>query len=356
MRNKKKVLINLTGFGNVHFGFGQVASGFAKYLRAALPDDLEFVFLFRGSYVGRPDDGIKYVRLRWFHRYFPFFLPAVDVWHDIHQYCKVSPWSGRTKRILTVHDLNFLYEKPPKKARKYLCKLRRKAASADVLTAISEFTAEDIRTHLNVGQKQVRVIYNGVENLRDLPEVRPSFVADPGRKFFFTIGQVRRKKNFHVLLDAMRSFPDTDLYIVGERDGFYAEQIFARIAGENIRNVFLVGVCTESEKVWLYRHCHAFLFPSLFEGFGLPVVEAMQFGKPVFAARSTSLPEICGGHAFLWERFEPEYLSESIKDFLKVFYADEKRAEDEMKYADTFDYGTNVEAYVNLYRALAQGE
>ena len=68
-----------------------------------------------------------------------------------------------------------------------------------------------------------------------------------------------------------------------------------------------------------------FLFPSEGEGFGLPVVEAMQFGKAVFAANRTSLPEVCNGHAIMWEHLDTESMVQSIREHLPDFYKDEER-------------------------------
>ena len=181
---------------------------------------------------------------------------------------------------------------------------------------------------------------------------QPSFAT--GRPFFFTIGQIRRKKNFHLLVDVMRHFPEYDLYICGDAHFAYAEEVRNLIREKQVTNVFLTDVITQSEKIWLYRNCEAFLFPSEGEGFGLPVVEAMQFGKAVFAANRTSLPEVCNGHAIMWEHLDTESMVQSIREHLPDFYKDEERLTRMKEHAASFSYEKHIQAYLDLYRELAQ--
>ncbi|MDR1562439.1 MAG: glycosyltransferase family 4 protein [Dysgonamonadaceae bacterium] len=350
--DKKKVLIDLGDLGDVHCGFGQIAFNYGKLFSALDLDDIEFVFLVPKKYKGYYGDGVKYVVKKKIYKYFPFLLPKVDVWHSVHQRCKTLRLAKETKYVFTIHDLNFLYEKSPFKIKKYIRMVQRGINRADVVTTISGFTADEVRNNLNLNGKSIKVVYNGVERIDEMKDTQPAFMKNPERPFFFTIGQIRRKKNFHVLLDVMKDFPDHDLYIAGESHRRYAIEIAERIEKENITNVFLSGICLQEEKVWLYRNCRAFLFPSLFEGFGLPAIEAMRFGKPVFAAASTSLPEICAGHACMWDNFEPEYLIKSIRQFLNQFDADPQKAEKEIEYAHSFDYRKHIDAYVSIYRSL----
>ena len=185
-----------------------------------------------------------------------------------------------------------------------------------------------------------------------LEGTQPSFAT--GRPFFFTIGQIRRKKNFHLLVDVMRHFPEYDLYICGDAHFAYAEEVRNLIRENQLTNVFLTDVISQSEKIWLYRNCEAFLFPSEGEGFGLPVVEAMQFGKAVFAANRTSLPEVCNGHAIMWEHLDTESMVQSIREHLPDFYKDEERLTRMKEHAASFSYEKHIQAYLDLYRELAQ--
>jgi glycosyltransferase involved in cell wall biosynthesis len=83
--------------------------------------------------------------------------------------------------------------------------------------------------------------------------------------------------------------------------------------------VKLIGPATEEEKYWYYKNCEAFLFPSYAEGFGLPVIEAMYHGKPVFISDKTSLPEVGGDAAYYFRNFEPEYMQEVFKEGMRDY-------------------------------------
>ena len=105
------------------------------------------------------------------------------------------------------------------------------------------------------------MIYNGVEEIYKKPSSKPDGLIE--KPFFFSISAFRPKKNFHVLLDMMKLMPDKHLYIAGNNKTEYGEMIEDRIEKEGIKNVTLLGVVSEEEKVWLYSNCEAFLFPSL---------------------------------------------------------------------------------------------
>jgi glycosyltransferase involved in cell wall biosynthesis len=100
----------------------------------------------------------------------------------------------------------------------------------------------------------------------------------------------------------------------------------------------------------MYQHCEAFLFPSLLEGFGLPVIEAMQFGKPVFSSKETSLKEIGGDFAYFWDNFNPEEMKKLIDENLTQFYQNESLADKEKEYARSFSYEKHFEEYEALYK------
>lgn len=355
MQNKKKVLIDLTNYGSLAVGFGQIAASYAT-LFASLPvEDIHFIYLMHKGSVQDFGDNVTCVPVRRINKFFSFTLPKVDVWHAVNQQRKLSRITTKTKFIFTIHDFNFLTEKKPWKVKLYLRRMQHKVDKAAVVTAISHYTADIIRQHVDLKGKEIRVIYNGVERIDTLEDNKPSFAT--GRPFFFTIGQIRKKKNFHLLVEVMRSFPEYDLYICGDTScghSVYADEICALIREKQASNVYLTGVITQPEKVWLYRNCDAFLFPSEGEGFGLPVIEAMQFGKAVFAANRTSLPEVCNGHAIMWERLDTESMVQSIQKHLPDFYNDMESIERMKEYAYSFSYEKHVQAYLDLYRELAQ--
>lgn len=355
MKNKR-VVIDLTDYGHTTCGFGQIASNYATLFAQAKRDgliDFDLVYLLPKKLKGKKSfDGVEcyYVCHKWMNKAFPFTLPKADVWHMVHQQCKLYRGGKNTKMIFTIHDLNYLTEKPACKHPRYNCKIQRRTNRASVVTAISEFTAQRVREHIDLKGKPLRVIYNGVECLPEPKSERPAFVkAD--RPFFFAIGQYRAKKNFHLLIEMMKHFPDYELYICGERSGGpYPGKIEA--AANQTTNVHVTGPISNEDRVWLYNNCAAYLFPSVGEGFGLPMIEAMQCGKPVFISNATCLPEISQGHAFIWPSLVPDEMATVVREGLATFEQNPQLAEEEKVYSSQFCYAKHIEAYLNLYREL----
>lgn len=348
---KKQILIDLSDLkSNPSCGFAQIAVNYAKLFSQIKSDTYEFVFLVQQQFVGAYGDNVKYEPITKKSK-FPFLLPTFDIWHSTNQRNKILHLDSHTKRVFTIHDINFFVEKIPLKVLKYRYKLQKQIDKSTAVTFISQYTADEVNKYFDLSGKITRVIYNGVERIDLLPAIQPDFVR-PSRPFFFTIGQIRAKKNFHRLLDIMPAFPDHDLYICGDDDFSYAQQIRQAIADKKLKNVFLTGKVKDYERVWLYKNCEAFLFPSTLEGFGLPVLEAMQFGRPVFSSNCTSLPEICGSHAFIWDNFDPEYMIDSMKRDIPLFYNNADMINEAKQYAYSFSYEKNVNAYRELYESL----
>lgn len=226
---------------------------------------------------------------------------------------------------------------------------------ADEVICISEFAKSEVEKHLNLGGKKCKVIYNHVPPLDKTLAIKPN--AQIKEPFFFSVGVIQEKKNLHVLLDLMKLMPEKHLYIAGKEikkthKNWYAQLLKKRIEEENITNVTLLGPVSHEEKIWLYENCEAFLFPALFEGFGLPVIEAMQFGKPVFSSKETSLKEIGGNFSYFWDSFDPQDMKAVIDKHLDGFYQDDKLIMEEKKYADSFSYDKHFEEYEKLYAKL----
>ncbi|MBR6927156.1 MAG: glycosyltransferase family 4 protein [Bacteroidaceae bacterium] len=352
---KKKVLLDLTDLGNPTSGFGQIEKSFAEYYSKLEDDALSFHFLLPQNYESSFGEQVETTcapgKLR---KLFSKGFPETDLWHSVTQQQLCHKRGKPDKFLLTIHDLNYLREKGFFSRLKHHFILQRAINQADAVTCISKFVAKEVEEHFDLKGKPLRVIYNGVENITDKPESKPAFVTK--KPFFFTIGQVRPKKNLHLLVDMMRHFPNHDLYICGDDHFKYAQKVREHIEALETRNAFLVGKITNEEKVWLYRRCEAFLFPSIGEGFGLPPIEAMQFGRAVFISNSTCLPEICGNCATIWSDLQPDAMASVVETRLKGFYDDTAYLEKLKSHAATFSYEKLFAAYMSLYKEMLFGK
>ena len=354
---QKTVLLDLSDLKNPTCGFGQIALNYAHYFSELNLPDIRFMFLLPKGPKSDLEEKVEchYVSTKDKKSYIN--VPPVDVWHSVNQNLLYNNAGPQTQVVLTIHDLNFLREKGWLSQIKHKWRMRRQIRQASAITAISGFVADEIKATFpkQTVHKQIQVIYDAVERIDGKTQQKPGFV-DSEKPFFFAIGQIRMKKNFHLLLDVMKEFPEYNLYICGD-DHFKAGALIRnRIQAEQITNVKLTGKISDEERIWLYAHCQAFLFPSQGEGFGLPAIEAMQFGKAVFVAPFTCLPEVTGGHAFVWSDVKTETMVESIKRNLTAFYKNPERISAMKEYAFSFSYEQHVQKYVELYRNLLNNE
>lgn len=344
-----RILIDLSILKNIHCGLGQVALNYGYYFRDVYQaqEGEEITLMVPKKFMGAFGDKVKYVRSWKIYRLLPQLMGAkYDVWHAIHQLSRYTPNTRRY--ILTIHDFNFVYEKEGRKVQEYLHKIQRKVDRADRIVAISQFAKSEIEKYMRLDGKQVEVIYNGIERIDLTREQAPVGVCAP---FLFSIGEIKEKKNFHVLVDIMKQMPEYQLYIAGNNSTPYAHEIEQMLREKGVTNMHLIGKVSAEEKVWLYRHCEAFVFPSLFEGFGLPVVEAMLFRKPVICSHETSLVEIGNKHVSFFEKGYPaEASAQLIRQAIEK--STDKTLKDAFDYATSFSWTNHMQAYLALYRSL----
>lgn len=285
-----------------------------------------------------------------------FILPpfaSYDIWHTTYQSSHYMPMLNRKiKVVLSIHDLNFLYDekKSPEKKQKYLRYVQKLINRADALVCISEFCKTEVLTHCDTKNKPVHVIHNGSNILQ-----RPALSAKsykPKKPFLFSIGVINRKKNFHVLFPLLKNNM-MELLIAGKYDDpGYISFIKKRSKELGVENdVQLLGSITETEKSWYFNHCRAFAFPSISEGFGLPVVEAMSCGKPLFLSSKTALPEIGGDVSFYFNDFHPDHVQNVFADGMKQ-YNSNGLSEKIKARGNSFSWHKAANEYIKVYRSL----
>lgn len=351
---KRKILIDLRFLRNLYYGFGQLSLYYGEYLKdhANKIADLDITVLVPKKFVGKFGNHIKYIETKPIYKLFPFLITHFDVWHSITQTPRYFSIDPSCSKIMTIHDLNFLYELSPEKAQKRLKRLQENIKKCDQLTAISYFTLDEVEKKIKTSNIPIHVNYVGLRDISIDLAYKPHFITNNTSKFFFTIGQVSEKKNFHVLIDLMELMPEYNLYICGQDGGEYAQMIKNKILEKKLKNVSVTGPISSEEKVWMYQNCYGFLFPSKFEGFGIPVIDAMRFGKPVFSSQMTSLKEIGSDYSFFWDNFDPHYMKSIIDNNIENFYNDQNFIEKEKKYAQSFSIEKHFDTYIEIYKNI----
>ena len=281
--------------------------------------------------------------------------PAVAIWHVSNQASKYLPLDDRIPVVLTIHDLNFLHEGPRESRRwevsRKLAAVQRRIDRAAAVVTVSRFTADDVARHLDLGGKPLHVVPNGMAPPPAASAVRPAFLAEG--PFLLNVGNVLPHKNVHVLIGLMERLPDRRLVIAGKKATWYGASIEREIARRGLGGrVFMPGEVSDGDRQWLYEHCEALLFPSLAEGFGFPVLEAMQCGKPVFLSRATSLPEIAGDLGFYFESYDPGHMAGVFTAGINRVDGPPGFAETLRRHAASFTWATAAERYAEIYESV----
>ena len=273
------------------------------------------------------------------------------LWHCMHQDSSYFPMSDKTAVAMTIHDLNFLerIDYPNWRKKLKIRQLQRKINRCKGLVYISEYVKNAVHTNLDVPNTIAeQVIYNGV----NVEETADSEQETGNTPYLFSIG-LHPKKNYAVALPILKSNPAYQWIIAGADDkGYQAElEKIATKLGVSGQLKF-IGTVTEQEKWRLYKNCSALLFPSLSEGFGLPVLEAMAFGKPVFLSDKTSLPEIGGKEAYYFKDLAPEHVHKVFADGMTDFKNDPEKPTRLKNHAAKFTWENAARDYLQFYNNI----
>jgi glycosyltransferase involved in cell wall biosynthesis len=299
----------------------------------------------REPLMGLFGDQVRYIPVsrsqRWRHPQHEHFV----LWHSLHQLNKTLAPAGTALRLTTVHDLNYRYGRNAFSSWRHHRRTKALLARSDALTAISAYTAADIRAHLH-WRGDIAVIHNGARNFSsDTRQPLPGWGPHPERPFLLHLSRMSPSKNPQAMLALAAQWPQMHFVFAGPNN----EDTRALKRAHVLPNVeFHLGI-NDAQKAWAYSACAAFLFPSLAEGFGLPPLEAMHFGKPVCLSRLTSLPEIGADLADYFDSFEPQAMRAVVEGALARYAADPQRADALRAHAAGFNWDAAGEAYAALY-------
>ena len=240
----------------------------------------------------------------------------------------------KAKRVIcTIHDFSFLHDDwHPKERVEYLKKNINLAKKADHIITGSNFTKQEIIDYMQIPQDKISVIYHGVNHelykpypQNELQETKAKF--DLPKKFLLFVGSIEPRKNLLTLLRAYNLLTNEEkgelpLILVGFK-GWSNQEIMQEIE-KNRDFIRYLGFVSDSELAHIYNLATVFIYPSLYEGFGLPPLEAMACGTPVIVSSVASLPEVCGDAAIYVE--PTDHID--IKNKILVIAKDEKLREE----------------------------
>jgi glycosyltransferase involved in cell wall biosynthesis len=220
------------------------------------------------------------------------------------------------RRVITIHDLT--YKRFPELLQKETlhsldAHMMREIALADAIICVSESTRADLLHYYQVDRRRVFAIHSGVNTAAEVGGAQ----LELPRRYILFVSTIEPRKNLGVLLDAFerlkqRQAYDGALVVVG-RIGWKSEQFIPRLRGPDVHHLDYLG---PEQLASVYGNAEMFVFPSIYEGFGFPLLEAMAFGVPSVAARSSSLPEIGGPAALYFDPRDARELEAAIERLL----------------------------------------
>ncbi|MBO0952026.1 glycosyltransferase family 4 protein [Fibrella forsythiae] len=346
-----KLFVDTQPLKHINTGMGQVCLNLSKELIRQCPANWEITFLVPKGKEGFFGPSVQYkVATEWLRHW---RTTGYDVWHCLHQGSKFLP-AQSTSLVYTILDLNYLIHPSYTDKQKAKQKKRYQARvdQASVVTTISEYVANDVRQQLTLPPATpVEVTYLGANVPDNIQSLSPSF--RPDGPFLLFMGVVDPRKNVHTLLPILAASPAYKLVLAGDMKPDYVADLLASARQMGVADrLILPGSVDEATKWWLYAHCDAFLFPSLLEGFGLPVVEAMALGKPVFSSDKMSLPEVGGPDAFYFRSFEPQAMIDTFQAGMAT-YANDPAYPDRLRaFSQQFRWENVAATYWRIYTGL----
>ncbi len=289
------------------------------------------------------------------------FVNKVDVFHSP---TGIMIPQIKGKRIVTVHDLYFM-EHPEDTdilGGKYLLHtLPHRIHKADVIIAVSHSTKNDIIKYFNIPSEKIHVIYEGVDFLQ-FRQIHDPAVLDLIRqeyclpiKYILTVATIEPRKNIEGLLFAYRRLKQIlnnppKLVIVGKK-GWKSEKVTEAVHQLGLyRDVIFTGYVSDEHLPLIYNNALVFVYPSLYEGFGLPVLEAMACGLPIVTSDTPSLKELAGEVAVMVDPTNYYLLAEKLKEVITSHKMRKQMRERSLRQSQNFSWERCARKTIDLYQ------
>ena len=297
--------------------------------------------------------------------YEQLFLPGIAAKHAVdilHSPGYVSPIAGKFAKVVTIHDMQYMYypayfNKAKLAYWKYL--LPKSAKKSDVILTVSENSKADIIDFLKIPSNKVFVTYEAAKLVSNSTE--DDVIPDITKKFgiyddyILSVASLLPHKNLNKLIDSFVLLEDKiahQLVFVGlKRSALNEIKKTAENKLKNPNRIAILGYIPDQDLSAVYKRASLFVLPSLFEGFGIPLLEAMSFGCPVAASNKTSIPEVVGDSAILFDPNSSEQIAEKISDILFDNTLRERLIDKGLQRSKMFSWEKMAEDTIQAYSA-----
>jgi glycosyltransferase involved in cell wall biosynthesis len=267
-----------------------------------------------------------------------------DLFHGLNQRLPRIPLR---RAVATFHDLFVMtgdYSTPEFRAR-FADQARDAAERADLIIAVSQFTRSQVISLLGVEPSKVRVVHHGVRGL--------GYPASERQKIILNVGAIQRRKNIARLVEAFETVDPSWRLVLAGSLGYGSGEILARIAASPAHDrISVPGYVSQRDLAAWYAKAAIFAFPSLDEGFGMPVLEAMAAGTPVVTSNRSALPEVAGDAALLVDPENAEGLGQALRELTQQDGLRDHLSRLGVERAHLFTWDKAIEETWNLYREV----
>ena len=282
-----------------------------------------------------------------------------------HEPCYVlKPYLG--PKICTIHDLSHIHypESHPKERVKFLLRyLPTTINTADHIITGSEFIRQELINLCNVSSDKVTTIHHGISKVFKVRSVNQfNFVLSRyglnGKTYLLSVGTLEPRKNLERLIYAFKKLPEHQrvkfpLVIVGVQ-GWKTCHLKKLVQSLIIKGqIYILGYVIEYDLPYLYSGAYGFIYLSIYEGFGFPILEALASGIPTLASNISSIPEIVDNSAILCNPFNVDEITIKIKYLLDDINWREKLKISGPKQAEKFSLSTFIEKTIDVYRKIS---
>lgn len=288
-------------------------------------------------------------------------LGNLDILHANNFFC--PPGFSNSRIVYTLYDLSFLeYPDCTTEVNRIACfdGVFKASLNADLIISISNYSREHFLEVFPYYPKERIVVIHPAsrfsENLTN-SSIPKRFKDIQPQKFWLNVGTIEPRKNIKHLLQTYARLksccPQTPTLILAGQKGWLMDDINCIIESLNLsHSVQILGYVSEQELEWLYKNCFCLVYPSLFEGFGLPVLEAMSFGAPVISSNVSSIPEVAGKAALLINPTDENELFQAMLEITNNLDLVEKLKQLSIQQANCFSWNNAAKTTLHYYREV----
>jgi glycosyltransferase involved in cell wall biosynthesis len=283
---------------------------------------------------------------------------SVDVYHGLSNELPFNINEFKGKKIVTIHDLIFvrfpkLYPYLDRKI--YNKKFRHACDVADTIIAISEETKRDIEKYYFIPESKIKVIYQSCDEVyyttfseEKIKSIRETYHLPS--QYLLYVGTIEERKNLLTIVKALKQVKEIPLVVIGKKKSYF-HKVMDFVEKNNLQNrvIFLENVLNEHLPV-IYQKAEIFIFPSLFEGFGIPIIEALTSKTPVITSKGGCFPEAGGPDSIYIDPSNENELADNINILLQSETLRNQIAEKGFRYAGKFHPKNITSQVMEIYK------